>query len=347
MLIPRARHFLNGTVWHSALIEPLAGDASVRRYFRLRQDGQTAVLMDASPIPQTVVPFIQVDQHLRQLGFSAPEILAQDEASGFLVLEDFGDDTFARLLDGACEPEPLFTLATDVLVALHQRELAVPEEIPQDEASRNEPPNYGSDKGLRQSVRRRFLRSLRPYSPERMLADLELFLDGCTPELPKAGRAEFRSAWREVLPWAHQVPASLLLRDYHAANLMWLSKREGVRRAGLLDFQDAYYGPVTYDLMSLLEDARRDVSQEIRQRMIARYLAEFPALDRDRFHTSLAILAAVRHTRVLGIFERLSRCEQKHEYKQVHSPRVQGLLCSALEHHALAGVKHWMERYAS
>lgn len=315
MLNPRARHFLNGTVWHSALVEALAGDASVRKYFRLRQDGQTAVLMDASQIPATVVPFIKVDRHLRQLGFSAPGIHAQDETNGFLVLEDFGDDTFARLLDGACDPEPLFALATDVLIALHQRELAIPE-------------------------------GLQPYSPERMLADLELFLDGYTPELPETGRAEFRSVWREVLPLAHQVPASLLLRDYHAANLMWLSKREGVRRAGLLDFQDAYYGPVTYDLMSLLEDARRDVSEELRQRMIARYLAEFPALDRDTFHTSLAILAAVRHTRVLGIFERLSRCEHKHEYQQVHSPRVQGLLCSALRHPALAGVKHWMERYA-
>ncbi len=315
MLNPRARHFLNGTVWQAACVERLAGDASVRRYFRLRQGGETAVLMDASAIPTTVLSFIQVDQQLRRLGFSAPGILAQNETNGFLVLEDFGDDTFARLLEGACEPEPLFALATDVLIALHQREFAISER-------------------------------LRPYSPEKMLADLEVFLDGCTPGISESRRAEFRSAWREVLPVAQEVPASLLLRDYHAANLMWLSKREGVQRAGLLDFQDAYHGPVTYDLMSLLEDARREVAAGLRQQMIARYLAHFPALNRNSFHTSLAILAALRHTRVLGVFERLSRAEQKHDYRQRYSPHVQGLLRSALQHPVLAGVKRWMERHA-
>ena len=103
------------------------------------------------------------------------------------------------------------------------------------------------------------------------------------------------------------MPASLLLRDYHAANLMLLPDRDGIRRAGLLDFQDAYQGPVTYDLVSLLEDARRDVPEDLRRKMIARYLAQFPSLDRDAFETSLAILAALRHTRVLAIFEKLSR----------------------------------------
>ena len=179
-----------------------------------------------------------------------------------------------------------------------------------------------------------------------MLADLELYLDWCTPKLAEAGKAGFRAAWGEVLPLAHQVPSSLLLRDYHAANLMWLPGREGVRRAGLLDFQDAYQGPVTYDLMSLLEDARRDVPNAIREEMVARYLARFPALDEDAFKTSLAIVAALRHTRVLAIFERLSAFEGKHEYKKLHCARVQGLLHSALRHPVLAGVKRWMERYA-
>ena len=179
-----------------------------------------------------------------------------------------------------------------------------------------------------------------------MLEDIELFLQWRTPSISEAGKAEFKTAWREVLPVAHQVPASLLLRDYHVANLMLLPDREGVRQAGLLDFQDAYQGPITYDLVSLLEDARRDVPDSLREQMVTRYLARSPALDGKAFETSMAILAALRHTRVLAVFERLSRREKKHDYKQLHSARVERLLQRALRHPVLAGVKSWMERYA-
>jgi aminoglycoside/choline kinase family phosphotransferase len=244
-----------------------------------------------------------------------PAIFARDEKKGLLLLEDFGDATFTRLLDNPCEPEKLYTLATDVLIALHQHPQAIPT-------------------------------GLRMYHPEKMLEDIGLFLDWCTPAISEAGKAEFKTVWREVLPLAHQVPASLLLRDYHVANLMLLPEREGVRQAGLLDFQDAYQGPITYDLISLLEDARRDVPDQLREKMVARYLARFPALDRKAFENSMAILAALRHTRVLAIFERLSRHEKKRDYKKLHSPRVERLLQRALRHPMLAGVKQWMERYA-
>jgi hypothetical protein len=219
------------------------------------------------------------------------------------------------LLDNQPEPEKLYTLAADVLIALHKHPRAIPKD-------------------------------LRVYHPEKMLEDMELFLEWNTPTIAQAGKDEFRTVWREVLPRAHQMPASLLLRDYHVANLMLLPDRQGIRQAGLLDFQDAYQGPITYDLISLLEDARRDVAEKLKAKMVAHYLAHFPALDRNVFETSLAILAALRHTRVLAIFERLSRHDGKHEYKQLHSPRVKRLLQRALRHPVLAGVKDWMERYA-
>ena len=310
-----ARDFLNATAWSNAACEPLTGDASARKYFRLQKDEQSAVLMDASSVLESVAPFIQISQHLHQLGFSVPDILARDDKNGLLLLEDFGDATFTRLLDNPCEPEKFYTLATDVLIALHRH----PEAIPT---------------------------GLRTYHPEKMLEDIGLFLEWRTPTISEAGKAEFKTVWREVLPVAHQVPTSLLLRDYHVANLMLLPEREGIRQAGLLDFQDAYQGPITYDLMSLLEDARRDVPDELREKMVARYLARFPALDRTTFETSLAILAALRHTRVLAIFEKLSRHEGKHDYKKLHSPRVERLLQRALRHPMLAGVKQWMERHA-
>ena len=311
----RAREFLNSTVWSNAACDPLTGDASDRKYFRLQKDKQSAVLMDASSVLASVAPFIQISRHLHQLGFSVPAILARDEGKGLLLLEDFGDATFARLLDNPCEPEKLYTLATDVLIALHRHPQAIP-------------------------------KGLRTYHPEKMLEDIGLFLEWRTPTISETGRKEFKTVWREVLSVAHQVPASLLLRDYHVANLMLLPEREGVRQAGLLDFQDAYQGPITYDLVSLLEDARRDVPDNLREKMVARYLARSPALDRKAFETSLAILAALRHTRVLAIFEKLSRHEGKHEYKKLHSPRVERLLQRALRHPMLAGVKQWMERYA-
>jgi aminoglycoside/choline kinase family phosphotransferase len=311
----RAREFLNSTVWSSADCEPLTGDASARKYFRLQKDKQSAVLMDASSILESVAPFIQINQHLHQLGFSVPAILARSDGKGLLLLEDFGDATFTRLLDSQGEPEKFYTLATDVLIALHQHPRAIPN-------------------------------NLQVYHPEKMLEDIGLYLEWCTPAISEADKADFQTVWREVLPLAHQVPASLLLRDYHVANLMLLPDREGVRQAGLLDFQDAYQGPITYDLVSLLEDARRDVPDDLRGKMLARYLTRSPALDRKAFETSMAILAALRHTRVLAIFEKLSRHEKKHDYKKLHSPRVERLLQRALRHPMLAGVKRWMERHA-
>jgi aminoglycoside/choline kinase family phosphotransferase len=332
------RAFLDSAGWGDAVCEPLTGDASARTYFRLRKQNHNVILMDASRVLDSVAPFIRIGGHLRQLGFSAPEIFPRDEAAGLLLLEDFGDATFARLLDGprssrgdetqtkvgnkseppyvgSYSPEKLLTLATDFLIALHRHPQAVPED-------------------------------LRPYSPEQMLADLELFLEWRAPGIPGAAKAEFRAAWRAALPLAHRVPESLLLRDYHVANLMLLPDRAGVRRAGLLDFQDAYRGPVTYDLVSLLEDARRDVPDELRERMLSRYAAQFPGLDKNRFETSLAVLAALRHTRVLAIFERLARRDGREDYRRLHSPRVERLLQRALCHPALDAVKLWMNRHA-
>ncbi|HXE41516.1 MAG TPA: phosphotransferase, partial [Candidatus Baltobacteraceae bacterium] len=287
--------------------------ASARRYFRLRSGNETAILMDASRAPEILPPFIQIASHLHKLGFSAPEIFERDDANGFLLLEDFGDETFSRLLDEKIDAEQLFALATDVLVALHQKPNTIPKT-----------PTH-----------------LRIYSPEKMLGDLELYLD--VHNISEAGREEFRKIWLAILPLAHQVPQSLLLRDYHVANLMWLPERNGIQQAGLLDFQDAYQGPVTYDLVSLLEDARRDLPNGLKEKMISRYLAQFPNLNRQQFELSWAILAGLRHTRVLAVFEKLSR-EGKSDYKKLHSLRVERLLQEALRHPKLAALKHWFAK---
>ncbi|HEY1662511.1 MAG TPA: phosphotransferase [Verrucomicrobiae bacterium] len=304
--------FLKDTQWKNAAQEPVTGDASTRKYFRLRKNSETAILMDASRARETVPSFVQIAGHLCALGLSAPKIIAGDIADGFLLLEDFGDETFSELLEKGFNAEELFTLGTDVLIGLHKQPGAAP-------------------------------RDLRTYSPQKMLEDAELFV--AVNEISGDGAEEFKKAWHEVLPVAHQVPGSLLLRDYHVANLMLLSGREGICRAGLLDFQDAYQGPITYDLVSLLEDARRDLPAGLKEKMISRYLGQFPNLDVAQFKTSLAILSALRHTRVLAVFEKLSR-QGKPDYKKLHSPRVKRLLHEALRHPKLAALKDWFARYA-
>ncbi len=308
-----ALEFLGNTEWKDAALEPITGDASPRRYFRLRKGKATAILMDASRVRETVAPFIGIDAHLLQLGFSAPKIFARDLQAGYLLLEDFGDETFSRLLEDHFDPEEMFAMATDVLAALHQRPGGAPDH-------------------------------LRVYTPQQMLADAELFLD--VHEISGRGEKEFAKAWLEVLPLAHEVPASLLLRDYHAANLMRLPGRKGIRRVGLLDFQDAYRGPVTYDLVSLLEDARRDLPPGLKDKMISRYFSQFSgSVNLETFKTSLAILAALRHTRVLAVFEKLNR-EGKSDYQRLHSPRVKHLLHQALRHPKLAALRNWFANHA-
>ncbi len=315
LVSPGGRAFLERGPWRDAAAEPLAGDASLRKYLRLRQGGRSAVLMDASLLRDSVEPFFQIATHLKRLGLSAPEVLAWDAQSGFMLLEDFGDATFTRLLESQADPEPCYTVATDALIALHKH----PEAIPA---------------------------GLRAYDPDRMLQDIEMFLEWRTPGVGETAQEAYRRCWREALRLAHRAPESLLLRDYHVANLMWLPDRQGIQRAGLLDFQDAYRGPVTYDLVSLLQDARRDVPAALQAKMILRYREHFPGLDTGAFETSMAVVAALRHTRVLAIFERLSAREGKHDYKRLHSPRVERMLQNALSHPALADVKKWFEHYA-
>jgi aminoglycoside/choline kinase family phosphotransferase len=311
--------FLAGCGWGEARLEPLAGDASFRTYYRIRSDGRRAVVMDAPPPQEDVAPFVAVASLLRDLGFSAPEILAEDRAQGFLLIEDFGDDTYTRLLDRGADERELYALAVDTIVALHG------------------------------AVATHGLPDLPPYDEERLLAEAVLLVDWylpavCAAPLPEAARDEYLELWRRILPQAMLPCSTLVLRDYHVDNLMRLPDRPGVRGCGLLDFQDAVLGPPSYDLVSLLEDARRDVPAGLRRDMTERYLAAFPALDRALFARSAAILAAQRNCKILGIFTRLWRRDGKPHYL-VHIPRVWRLLSEALGHPALAPVAGWLDRH--
>ena len=305
--------FLDRAGWGGVPAVPLAGDASFRRYYRLGANGRSAVLMDAPPPQEDIGPYITVAALLRELGFSAPEVFAEDRERGLLLLEDFGDDTYTRLLARGADEPALYGLAVDTLVALQRA--AEPRGTPE----------------------------IPFYDTERLLIEAALLVDWYRP-FDRGLRAEYLALWSAVLPDAVVSPPILVLRDYHVDNLMLLPDRPGVRSCGLLDFQDAVTGPPSYDLVSLLEDARRDVPAGLRQAMTERYLAAFPGLDRKAFLRSAAILAAQRNCKILGIFTRLWRCDGKRQYL-AHIPRVWRLLEADLRHPALGPIARWLDRH--
>jgi aminoglycoside/choline kinase family phosphotransferase len=311
--------FLAKCGWAEAARDKLPGDASFRRYERLTLDGRRAMLMDAPPPKEDVRPFLRVARHLTKLGFSAPHVFEADEANGLLLLEDLGDDTFTRLLAKGEDETALYELAVDALIGLH----LVP-----------------IDKVLP-------LGTL-PYDEAKLLEEARLLTDWFLPamdmRLPAEALAAYEAAWRAAFKALDGQPYTLVLRDYHVDNLMRLPARAGISACGLLDFQDALTGPTAYDLVSLLEDARRDLAPGLADAMIARYLAAFPKLDRERFAAACAVLAAQRNAKIVGIFTRLSRRDGKHHYL-AHLPRVWRLLNGDLEHPALAGVRAWCDEH--
>ncbi len=312
--------FLAANRWDGAERRPLADDASFRRYERLVNGARRAVLMDAPPPHEDVRPFARLARHLRGLGLSAPDIRAEDPDAGLLLLEDLGDDTYTRMLAAGGDERALYALAVDVLVHLHRRPAA--EAIPA---------------------------GLAPYDDATLLEEACHLTDWYMPAMldrptPEAARRSYVEAWLSAFPVVHAQPRTLVLRDYHVDNLMWLPGRQGVAACGLLDFQDAVAGPAAYDLMSLLEDARRDIGPDLAQAMRERYGAAFPGLDAPGFDTAYAILGAQRHAKVIGVFTRLCVRDGKPDYL-VHIPRVWRLLERTLEHRSLAPVAAWLDRH--
>lgn len=309
---PNAPQFLASCGWAGARIEPLAGDASFRRYFRVVLNGRTAVLMDAPPQHEDVRPFVAVAEWLSKVGLSAPEILARDVDQGLLLLGDFGDWRLRELLDGEPHRErELYELATDVLIHLHAHE-----------------PMPG----------------LPVHGLEQWLEELNLFTDWYCPAVDlSVDRQGFVAAWKDVLePVAGDgLGPVTVLRDYHAENVMLVRDRKGVAHFGLLDFQDALAGHPAYDLASVLEDARRDVSPQIERDMIDRYVSATGS--GQGFERAYWTLAAQRNTRILGVFTRLWKRDNKPHYT-AFQPRMWGLLERDLEQPGLKSVRDWFDR---
>ena len=300
--------FLEAAAWGDAAIEPLAGDASFRRYFRIRaESGATAMLMDAPPPHEDPRPFLHVAKYLCGAGFRAPQILAEDLARGLVLIEDFGDDRMREHIDAHPEDEvAIYTHAVDTLVRLAKAPVA----------------------------------QLAAYDAAAYLRETALLAEWYLPAMGIATDvAEYEAIWRDALAplcdskW-QQVT---VLRDYHAENIMLLSDGE----QGLIDFQDALAGHPAYDLVSILQDARRDVSPELEAAMLDHYRRE-AAVSPD-FDLHYALLGAQRNAKIIGIFTRLWKRDGKERYLSF-LPRMWGLLERDLAHPGLVKVRDWFDR---
>ncbi|MFZ3183214.1 MAG: phosphotransferase [Pseudomonas sp.] len=301
-----------------ASLTPLAlpADASARRYFRLAEAG--LLLMDSPPASEPLGPYLRVADLLCRLGLSAPQVLAADERTGLALIEDFGQDTYTRLLAAGHPELPLYQLAVDCLAQLHQAPASLSAALP-------------------------------AYNAARLAEEYGLFIDWYVPLLIGAeAAAALRERYLQLFAQACQAVASrreaLVLRDFHVDNLMLLAGRMGVAACGLLDFQDALQGAAAYDLLSLLEDARRDLPDSLRQQMLSRYLGQRPELDAAAFNADYQVLAAQRHAKVLGIFVRLAQRDGKKHYLS-HLPRTLGLFIRALDAPALQPLRALLDHH--
>jgi N-acetylmuramate 1-kinase len=345
------KEFLAQAGWGDANITPLPGDASTRRYARLAAGERKAMLMDQpqraeAPTAPTdaseevrralgynamarlagadCARFVAAANWLRAHGLAAPDIFAADHAHGFVILEDLGDALFAEVLADGGDERKLYQAAVDVLANIHANDA---------------PAALSSDKPLFD------------YDKTALMAETDLLAEWFLPlalgrKATEEEVVEQRTLWRAALTQVGNGRRVFVHRDYHAQNLLWLPERNGVARVGLIDFQDAVAGSPAYDLISLIEDARRDVSPALAQAATVYYLAAMRAqgapVDDAQFRREMAVMAAQRNAKIVGIFARLYKRDGKARYLAL-LPRVWANLERDLAHPALADLRAWYD----
>jgi len=337
------RQFLESAGFGDAKRVCMAGDASIRSYARLIRDDGVFILMNSPKRPdgpavydgksysaavhlaEDVKPFVAIASGLRAQGLSAPAIHHADLDAGFLITEDFGA---AAVVEGE-PPAPIaerYEAATDLLAALHREPL--PDTL---------------------SLAPQVTYAIPPFDTEAMLVEIGLMVEWYLPdrgtELSADLRAQFVTMWRELLDGKVATAAKTwVLRDFHSPNIIWLGEREGIKRIGIIDFQDTVLGPGAYDLVSLLQDARIDIPEQLELALLARYIKARRTADENfdaaAFAELYAIVSAQRNTRLLGTFARLNRRDGKPQYLR-HQPRIWTYLNRSLAHPALADFRDW------
>jgi N-acetylmuramate 1-kinase len=295
----------------------LPADASSRRYYRNSETpfGPALLMVTGAEAPEFKA-YVQIGRHLENLGLSAPQIYAEDASLGLALIEDFSDQTYTKLLNDGWDEAALYELAIDVLATLHEHPKATGVVVPF-------------------------------YDMEPLIKEANLLSEWFAPEAQRDANlvtfgAQYEALWRDALSDVAARQDTLVLRDFHVDNLILLNDRSGAACCGLLDFQDGLIGSFAYDVMSLAQDARRDLSDGLESHLLQRYFNLRPELDQKSFLQDFYILAAQRHAKVAGIFLRLSRRDGKDTYLR-HIPRVLRLLDRALHAAGLDELKEFLD----
>jgi len=340
------RQFLDAAGFIDARRQRMAGDASTRSYARLFRDDAAVILMNSPRRPdgpaiydgksysaavhlaEDIKPFVAIADGLRERGISAPAIHHADLDAGFLITEDFGRESF---VEGE-PPRPIaerYEAAVEMLAALHRKKL--PDVLP---------------------LAPQITYAIPVFDIGAMLVEIGLMLEWYLPDRsaapPGEARDQFAAQWRDLLGKTAAMPKTWVLRDFHSPNLIWLGEQSGISQVGVIDFQDAVLGPAAYDLVSLLQDARIDVPEQLELALLTRYIKARHATDNTfdpvGFAESYAIMSAQRNTRLLGTFARLNRRDGKQQYLR-HQPRIWTYLTRSLAHPVLAGIRGWYDAH--
>lgn len=311
--------FLKTIGWKNADVSSLAGDASFRRYDRVCLNGNKAVLMDAPPEFEDTRPFYAVAKYLLECGLYSPKLYGHNFENGFLLLEDLGDNLFKIVLEENPDREyELYLNAVNELLKLNNR--VIQSKLPYETEEYN----------------------LKYYNMDLLLTEVSLFCDWYYPALTGKRlsiekRQEFLNLWKKILVNVSEAKDCLVLRDYHAENLIDL----GQGKVGQLDFQDAVIGHSAYDLVSLLQDSRRDATKETEEKLLNYFVNKLDC-NEQQFKEDYYVLGAQRATKIIGIFARLYLRDGKKQYLGL-MPRIWGLLERCMEHSALSSLKIWMQ----
>ncbi len=299
-------------------LTPIVGDAGQRDYYRIIFENNKYIVMDCPPNYCSVKPFVDISIYLQKNGFSAPQIISQDLEHGFLILEDFGSTSLKDYIINIikCDQQKctnIYHLVIDLLISLQNQK--PPSNLPQ-------------------------------YDNELLLSELKLFVEWYVPytykrKLDEYEIVEFEQIWINILKKQAPMQSSIVLRDYHVENLMYLENREYIQKLGLLDFQDALIGSPIYDLVSILEDARIDVPRKEAIRYLE-YFVEKKEVDIKETLLNYHILGAQRNSRILGVFIRKLLRDKDNNYLQ-YIPRVLKYLKYNLSHATLNPLKNWLE----
>lgn len=346
------RAFIREAGWEDASVESFPGDASSRRYFRLTRGDDIAVLQDAPRGAEAPAEpegasaadraalgynalarlagsepaaFACLSNELVIRGFSAPKILAADLDAGLLLLEDFGPSVYAKVIEADPSMEaPLYEAAVECLAEIYRSSFPAKMSF--------------RDTGWR----------VREYDETALLTETHLFLDWYAKDkgsvLSGTARAEWDAIWQDLFKALEAHAPGLALRDFHAENLFWLPERESVAKVGLIDFQDGLFVHPAYDLVSFLEDARRDVSPDLVDRLISQFCEQAKLSDEAAFRKAYAVLGAQRNAKILGIFVRLAERDGKPSYRDL-IPRVQAHFIGNLSGEIFADLRNWFETY--